>query len=232
MVTIISPTYGTPEYIEDFLVAASRQEQVDEILLGIDGCKKTLEKVNLIKHKFSKLRVFWMEKNKGTYITLNTLLGQVKSDYFLIAGSDDMLTSDNVSESLKALIENNADVVRPLYYLLENGVISSPAVLSHKNYTHGGILAKMSIFDLVGGFQPYRTSADSDLIRRLEMAGCKIVLLDKRLIYYRRHRKSLTRNINTKLGSSARQENKAKMEKMRNKGIIKINREVNTFIEL
>ena len=232
MVTIISPAYGTPEYIEEFLIAASRQQKVDEILVGIDGCCSTLRKVISIRYKFNNLRIFWMKENKGTYVTLNTLLGQVKSEYVQIAGSDDKMTDDCVGESLKAIIENDADVVRPLYYMLENGVVSSPVVRSKKNYAHGGVLIKMSVFDLVGGFQPYRTSADSDLIHRLEMAGCEIVLLDKRLIYYRRHSKSLTRSLDTKMGSLARQENKLEMAELRNKGIIKVEKVVNNFIEL
>ena len=68
---------------------------------GVDECNKTLKYLHNIMGNYKNLRVFMMKKNKGTYITTNTMMSIAKYDNLLSLDGDDIILSNLVELVMK-----------------------------------------------------------------------------------------------------------------------------------
>jgi len=66
-----------------------------EILIGIDGCEKTLNKVRQIMVNYHNVYVYNMSSNMGTFVTANTLISISKYDKIMRFDSDDFFIDQN-----------------------------------------------------------------------------------------------------------------------------------------
>ncbi|NPV13178.1 MAG: glycosyltransferase [Ignavibacteria bacterium] len=176
---VVISAYDAAEFIEECLDSIKSQTHpVNKILLGIDGCPKTLEKVKNISWKYDNLEIYNAEKkNKGKYVTINSLIDLVPNDeYFITFDADDVMNPDMVS---KMTIDTQPKVC-------DDGVI----------------FISKEIFNKVGGYQDWKCAADSDLLKRLSNVT-KINRIE-RLYFRREHEKQLTKMPETKHGSELR----------------------------
>jgi cellulose synthase/poly-beta-1,6-N-acetylglucosamine synthase-like glycosyltransferase len=95
-ISIIITAYKAVKYIKETLDSILNQIWFNindnwEILLGVDGCDETLNYLHSIRKNYKNLRIFMMKKNKGTYITSNTMMSIAKYDYLLRFDSDDIM---------------------------------------------------------------------------------------------------------------------------------------------
>lgn len=228
-VSIIITAYKSQDFIEECLDSVENQTYfIDnnnfEVLVGVDGCEDTYNKLQEIKHKYRNLDIYMMSENKGTYITTNTLIDLVKNEDVIRFDSDDIMTPSLVKEVIKN--KNNNDIVILGCLDLRDGIIGSKFLM-----TEGIIYFKKSVMDNVaGGYMPWICSADSELISRL-INKVKIYQLKKALFYRREHSKSLTNSKVTGYGSKIRKEYKNKIKNHYNDDEIKIERVVNDFTE-
>lgn len=110
MISVIVTTYNTPDFLKRCVESIYNQTYKNyEILIGIDGCQKTLDHVLNNKEFYNKCSVFYFEKNNGTYITKNNLLKEATGDFIQFFDSDDIMLS-NMLEVMYNSINNN-DVV-------------------------------------------------------------------------------------------------------------------------
>ena len=189
MVSIIITAYNSQDYIEECLDSIEKQtfffnNQNFEVLLGIDNCEKTLQKVLSIKDRFRNLRVFMMNSNEGTYVTTNTLIDLCSFDYIIRFDSDDVMCNNMVKTLMKY---KHYDIVRFLYYKVTDTIIDSRQM----RYPHGVAMFKKSVFDACGGYRDWRCAADTELLSRVEN-HFNICKLPERLFYRRIHTGSLT----------------------------------------
>lgn len=201
-ISICLTAWNTQDYIEECLDSIEKQTYFAnfndyEILLGIDGCKNTLEKVKTIQHKYRNLRVFMMNENVGTYITTNTLMKIASKEWLLRFDTDDVMLP-NMIDSIISYINSrpDIDILRP--YAMNFG--NRHGCLFDK---HGCILMKRSIFDTFGGYKPWVCAADGELQRRLE----KFVTIKKYtvVVFNRRvHENNLTIASKTNFNSDIR----------------------------
>lgn len=138
-----------------------------------------------------------MNENRGTYITMNTLLDYVSYDNIIRFDTDDIMRVDMIYSINKYI--NNIQICR----------------LSCKNFgdeitdkiksVDGVILIKKYIMDLAGGYKDWRCAADSELIYRLRnfylVNDIPLYLFKRRI-----HNDSLTNNNDTNFQSSIRKE--------------------------
>ena len=129
--SIIIGAFQAHKYIEECLQSiqnqtAFRSGTIDyEILIGIDGCQMTLDKVLYLQDKCSihesnpsqthesnpdavarlsrvtplnNTKVFYMPKNQGVYITFNTLLSKATGTHILFFGADDIMFPNMVEK--------------------------------------------------------------------------------------------------------------------------------------
>lgn len=191
-VSIIIPVYNTQDYIEECLDSISNQtyfENFDgyEILVGIDNCEKSLNKINEIRHKYRNISIFWFEENVGAYVVLNTLICKAKYDIFIRFDSDDIMQSYFVEKNI-ALVET------------DNYVIAKGSIFNHPNINNiigtgnmdGIIIIYKHNFQKINGYKNWRCAADSDFNNRLNLSGIRCVCSND-ITYLRRiHGTNLT----------------------------------------
>lgn len=200
-VSVCITAYNTASYIEECLDSVANQTWFSftdnyDILLGIDGCEKTLEKVKSIMHKYKNLRVFFSENNVGTYIMTNTLMSMSDADFLIRFDSDDVMCPKMV-ETLVKQIKGN-DIVR---FRLQNFPIRTIEV------TYGQIIMTKECFEHYGGYMPWRCEADANLLTRVGVNG-KVKKIPDILFRRRVHSEALTRKKDTGYRSAERRNNK------------------------
>ena len=90
-ISILIAAYKADKYIKECINSITTTTP-HEILVGVDGCKKTLNVVNKLKNE--NLKVFNKEKNTGAYDTWNMLIPKASFNHILIFAADDIMMMD------------------------------------------------------------------------------------------------------------------------------------------
>lgn len=197
-ITVIIPAYRAQNFIEECLDSVARQTINCNIIVGIDGCEKTKDKLLQIKHKYSNLRVIYFPENRGCYITLNSLIDLCDSDtYIQVFGADDVMHSNMLQLMRRST---------PCYSQF------SGISLLHKSY-----------YDRLGGYMPWRVAADTEFRQRLKKTEPKFRQI-KQLFSRRIHDDQLTRRSDTGMNSKERAEHIKYIEQTKRDRPIRINR--------
>lgn len=221
-ISILITAFKTQHFIEACLDSLYNQECFKEenvkfeILLGIDACEETLEKIKEIQGKYQNLHVFYFLENRGTYITFNTLAEKAKYDYILRFDSDDIAYSNMISSIFKLNVK--------LYNIIRFGFkkyYNENKIIADKHLACGCLFMEKSFFLENGGYSPWKCSADLEFINRT-LKICKTGEIKKDLFYYRRHEKSLTMASETKPGSKIRKKYDSLITENYYKNIFKI----------
>ena len=190
MISIIITSYKAKDFIKDCLLSIDNNniEADYEILLGIDSCEETLKAVENLNIK--NLKVFWAEKNVGTYVLRNSLTLKAKYDHYLFFDSDDQMCDNMIKNLLK---EKNHNIVRYKYYDIEEKSSLEKMYMKYSDikedmdikpinhHAIGTFFIKKEIFEKLGGFKPFRFSADYEFFLRCENNNFKSKMLDKHL---------------------------------------------------
>ena len=196
--SVIIPTYNNIEYLDKSLnsIINSGKNHDLEILVGIDGCEKTL---NYVKQKtypdFVKFHYF--NSNNGPYDIKNTLTKESTSDKIIFFDSDDIMTDSTITEVINNL--GRYDLVRLKYKEIRNNKTSEKT-----NFHEGAIGINKNLFLSMNGFEPWMCAADSDFLGRLYKRKPRIYHTKNLSMYYRRHDTSLTMKKETGMTSSLR----------------------------
>ena len=202
-ISIILTAYKTQDYIEEALDSIENQTYFKnnnnyEILLGVDGCFETLEKVKSIRHKYRNLRVFMMDKNVGTYVTSNTMLSLCKYDNIIRFDTDDIMFDHMVDTVMLYL--KTYDYIRFGFCDFYDTIKETKP---RKLKAFGICAYNRSVIKKVGGYKSWPCSADVDFYNRVEKS-CNVKLVNEILFYRRRHDNSLTSNLETGCGTPIR----------------------------
>ena len=208
--SILITAYNTASYIEECLDSIESQTYFKdnddfEILIGVDGCQPTLDKLKEIRHKYRNLSIYMMLENSGTYITTNTLISLAKNENLIRFDSDDIMKPNLVQKVANHL---HYDLVRLSY----NNFYSTSQIESKINIAHGIIHFKKSMMDNVaGGYMAWKCGADTEFIQRIRNKITIINLIDS--VFYRRlHSASLTPNPITGFESELRKNYKKQIK--------------------
>ena len=194
-ISIIMSAYKTKNYIQYALDSISGQHYLKnndnyEILVGVDSCRETLNRLLEIKDNYNNLRVFMMSSNKGTYITSNTLIEISKYNYIIRFDSDDVMREDLLEKAMSVI--KQGDFVSFKYQRMS---ADWEFQLSGYNDFHNGcVLFNKRVFDSLGGYEPWVCTADKDLLKRARI-NFKEVKINEQLLLYRKHNQSLTKLI-------------------------------------
>lgn len=160
-ITVVISAYEAQDFIEECLDSIVKQtfdHRKIEVLLGIDGCKKTLNKVKEIKNKYHtiSLKVLWFPENSGVYVTTNTLISIAKHDCILTFGADDIMNPEMIATLMVCTDRYNMIKFRMLNF--DNADRSKCSV--YHNYAEGCRFFSKKVFMLVGGYMPWRHTGD------------------------------------------------------------------------
>lgn len=201
-VSICLSAWQTQDYIEECLDSIANQTWFKshdnyEIILGIDACERTLEKVKSIMHKYRNLSVYIMKENVGTYVTCNTIMKKAQYRWLMRFDTDDVMPKDML-EKIFSRDLSNVDVVN---YAYNN--------FGGKNYfggiAYGSHVVRKSVWEKYGGYRDWRISADYDFLYRIKPDTRCLELCD--VVYQRRiHSNSLMRTKGNEMSSKLRTE--------------------------
>ena len=170
-VSIIISAYKSQEFIEECLDSIAQQtyfkDNSYEILVGVDACAETLEKLKEIRNKFKNLRIFMMKENRGTYVTSNTLLDLVSFPNIIRFDSDDLMMPHMVERVME--YSGDYSIVRFSYDVFETPGKFSYIKGEHgmPRYPHGVLFIKKKIYDQFGGYQPWPCGSDTEFLNRI-----------------------------------------------------------------
>lgn len=185
-ISICITAYKAAQYIEEALDSVARQTWFKthndwEVLVGVDGCEETFEKMKSIAGKYKNLRVFMMDSNRGTYVTTNTIMKLAQYDNLLRFDADDIMHEDMVEKLMINRFKGDIFMFKMQNFGNDNQV--RPA--------WGPIFIKKSIFEKFGGFRDWTCSGDSEFRERLKNIirsyNINEILMDRRV-----HSESLT----------------------------------------
>jgi glycosyltransferase involved in cell wall biosynthesis len=201
--SIIIPTYDSLDFLDELFnsIENSNYHNEFEVLMGIDGCEKTLEYIkgrNFPPNYF----FFYFTENRGPYIIKNTLSELAKYDKIFFFDSDDIMLDDllnNIDSSL-----DKYDCVKPKFLNFKESK-------GQRNFSNDGALygegvfgIKKDIFLNMNGFEGWKVAADSDFMGRIYKFKRKINLTPSVLFHRRLHNNSLTRREDTGYASQLR----------------------------
>ena len=197
--SIVIPTNNT-EYIEETIKSIGQQTYLTdvrkyEIMVGVDGCKECLQDLlQMYQEEPHNFFIYNYEKNMGTYLTLNSLIKEAYYDDIMIFGADDIMLPHMVETIYKQ--KGKADIVQ--YYYSQITTKGNKNILSEPKHTAAGaIWLKKYVWNRLGGFKPWRYSADSEFLERAKSANYKIKIIPEELFIYRMWDNNLTSTVPT-----------------------------------
>ena len=190
MLSILIPTNNT-KYIRELFNSINTQtwDGEFEVIVAVDGCEWCLYELLDMYEEFEWLNIYYCSKNMGTYKTINTLLELSDGNDKYIFGSDDIMHPD----LLKTLYEVEADFKQTQYWNLHGDKIT---LEKSGHHAAGSVWMNQKCIDVLGGYKPWKYSADTEFVERVKSSFLKHVQIDKPAFIYRHHSDNLTYSVN------------------------------------
>lgn len=131
-VSVLIPLYNQEVLIEKCLQSIPKRDDIEVVV--VDDCS-TDNSYNIIKEKYSYVKLIKNDKNSGVGLTRNKLLDNASGEYIFFLDSDDYLYSDVFLD----IIDND----------LKNQIVLKPLCMRNDNYkwysaVHRGDFVKRS----------------------------------------------------------------------------------------
>ena len=208
-VSIIIPSYNHEKYIEECLMSVIDCDYPNVQVVVIDDGSTDESQAILKRLKYSYSFELILQENLGLTRTLNKAITQlVKGEYIKIISSDDKLTRDGISESVK-LMQNhkNYDVLIGGVQIINGDGIPRGKILGEDNFqtdylsflkgkyrfNQMGWFFRMDFFGKHGLFEEDVISEDVHMNRKIFKYG-KVLLTKKHVAYYRKHGSNTSAN--------------------------------------
>ena len=200
-ISVVMPAYGVADFIEEALDSVYA-ENPGEILVGIDKCSATLNKLLSIRHKYPTLKIYWSEENKGPFLMRNTMAYNSTLPNIVFFDTDDIMKPGMLTK-IREELEDGYDLVRYRLTKFRHG--TDPAKGEDVSwYACGSTGMTREAFLKAGGFQNWRCAGDREMINRCAAQGLKEKCLPKALYFYRIHGSNLTTTKDTGMKSALR----------------------------
>lgn len=210
-ITIIIPCYNQANWLMDTLQSVYEQTFNNwECLIIDDGSPDNTSEIGRDwEQKDSRFKLLQKE-NGGLGSARNYGLEHAQGVYILFLDSDDLISKEKLSTSLKLLAQNNADIVVSNFYHLINGKIKPPFCRLKQEYLsykpillqwdyefsipiHCGIF-KRSLIGEIRFDENLRAGEDWIFWLAVFKQNPTAIYTDEQLVCYRLHKKGITRN--------------------------------------
>lgn len=212
IITVIVAAYKAKLYIAEALTSVLEQELPEGwelcLMLGVDSCKETL--AESLRLSDNRLNIYMMEKNRGTYITFNTMMSKQSGDIIVRFDADDVMLPGFLKETIRQMKEGH-NFLRFKFQCMDwKGRRYNSFGLSH-----GQIAFTNKVWEKLGGFQPWKCAADTEFCYRAESLFKHKYLEDRTYMLYRRTESQLTAAKATSMASPYRKSRHAYIENMK-----------------
>ena len=205
LVSVIMPTYNSSAYVTSSIDSILKQSYTNFELLICDDCStdNTLEILNHLSKKDSRIRVFKLHKNSGSAVARNYAISESKGRFIAFCDSDDKWLTDKLKIQLDFMLKNNYHFTYSYYIVNENDTFKcirkSPHILNYqtllkKNYI-GCLTAMYDVYFVGKIYMPLlRNRQDWGfwllIIQKTKLAFC----IDQELGIYSIRSSSISRN--------------------------------------
>ncbi len=190
-VSVIIPAYKAVNFIEACLDSIASQNPF-EMLVGVDGCPATLEKLVSIRHKYNSLKIYYSPENIGCYKIRNCLVHVSSGEHIIFFDADDIMLGTLVNTVSMKLAKH--DVVRFRYVHFSGNDPSKTTGEVSPVYGCGVFGIRRAAMLGAGGFLPWKCSADYEFHQRL-FKFYNYGRVDTPLFLRRIHQDSLTSSV-------------------------------------
>jgi len=210
-VSVIIPVYNVKQYLKEALDSVIHQTYKNiEIIIVDDGSNDGSEKIcDEYAGNDSRIRVIH-EENGGLSVARNTGLDNMSGEYVAFLDSDDIYYPDMIQKMLESLLSHKTDcaVCRYTVFNTKQKInLNSKKKTNEKIYTRAEALKaiingeihafawnklyKKNLFDSVR-YPAGQNYEDISVVFKIFDKTNKVSVLDEKLVYYRKHRQSIT----------------------------------------
>jgi len=204
LVSVITPTYNSSQFIVDALESVLAQRFQDWEMLIVDDCStdSTVEIVSRYAAQDDRIKVTLLSENSGAAVARNTAIKAAKGRYIAFLDSDDIWLPHKLETQLDFMTEHNSSFCFSNYDRIdEKGVILGHWVVP-KQVTYKQLLKNPVIGCLTAIYDTQKLGkVEMPLIRKRQDFGLWLRLLKKTqhaygiqesLARYRVHRNSMS----------------------------------------
>lgn len=121
IVSIITPTYNSADFVAETIDAILAQSFTDWELLITDDCStdNTSEIVQAYAEKDERIRLYVLEKNSGAGAARNNSLANAQGRYIAFCDSDDRWTADKLQKQIAFMQDNSYAFTYTGYHLCD-----------------------------------------------------------------------------------------------------------------
>lgn len=205
LISILVPCYNTKKYLASCIESILNQtfKNIELILLSDGSTDGSVDIMREYEKKDSRIKVIDRE-NKGVAISRNELIENSNGDYLMYVDSDDTISKYMIEDMLKAMKEENADLVMCPAYIVhedtdkdmlqmnrdcEREIIDGKTALLNMitlgdfyHYPVAKLYSRKSLKDIV--FPPNRVYEDSATVFKIYYNVDKAVVLKQPYYYY------------------------------------------------
>lgn len=115
LVSIILPVYNAEQFLKETMLSIITQnyKNIELLIINDASTDRSREIINNFNDK--RITLFNLEKNKGVANARNIGLKESKGEYITFIDSDDLWTSDKITEQVKFMKQNKLDLCYSYY---------------------------------------------------------------------------------------------------------------------
>lgn len=186
-----------------------------EFIVGIDGCEDSWQAVQGLSD--DRLQIHLMERNYGTYVTFNTMMGFATGDLIVRFDADDIMLEGYLRKQIEVFEQqpevcltwtrsNYIDINGHLIAELNNRKGSDFQYWEIRSPSNGQFMIRRKLWLVLGGFRSWPCNSDTDFLFRMRFLGYREHGIDEVLYLRRIHPDSLTQSVKTGYDSALRKE--------------------------
>lgn len=208
-ISVLMSVYREPlSYIEQAVTSILGQTFQDfEYLIILDDPNHLEAKRFLFSLKEdSRIRILENKKNLGLAVSLNRLIKIARGEYLVRMDADDISFPERLEKELTYMTRHSLDLVGTgTYKIDETGNVwdrTGTAVYSRQEiqsilpaqniFVHPTTMMRRETVLRLGGYRNFPACQDYDLWLRFLTGGCKMGMLSEPLLYFRRHKESVS----------------------------------------
>lgn len=206
IVSIITPTYNSADFLAETIEAIQAQTFADWELLITDDCSSdnTRELAQAYAEKDERIKLFVLEKNSGAGAARNNSLANAQGRYIAFCDSDDRWTADKLEKQIAFMQKHDYAFTYTGYHLCDEAGTVLGEVKCRAKETYGSLKRDDKIGCLTVVYDSEKIGKVSfPLLRKRQDWGMKLLALQKchaaygiqePLAIYRKRADSISRN--------------------------------------